>query len=105
MVARTWRPYVVASALGALTATIGALSPAAASPLTEACGASGGMFTAGDCTCLDGKVAAEPERVDLTAYFQANANEVKGGPTPNENDPQMKRGFEALNKYLAQCLK
>jgi len=104
MAARNLRSFATA-AVGAAFCALAAVMPAVASPLTDACGASGGMFTAEDCTCLDGKIATPADRTDLTAFFQANANEVKGGPKPDENDPQMKRGFEALNKYLAQCVK
>ena len=77
-----------------------------ASEFTDKCAAAGqGMFNEQDCSCMDGKDAAPDERRDLIAFFDANIAEVKGGPKPDETSPQLKRGFEVLNKLLDQCMK
>ena len=66
--------------------------------------AGGGMFKAEDCTCIGGKATGD-DRADLIAFFKASAAEQKGGPKPDENDPQMQRGFAALNKHGEACMK
>jgi hypothetical protein len=79
---------------------------ASASEFTDKCAAaSQGMFNDQDCNCMDGRAAAPDERQDLLVFFDANIAEQKGGPKPDENSPQIKRGSAALNKLLDQCLK
>jgi hypothetical protein len=77
-----------------------------ASEFTDKCtAASQGMFNDQDCNCMDSRAAAPDERQDLLAFFDANIAEQQGGPKPDENSPQIKRGSTVLNKLLDQCLK
>jgi len=97
---------IVAAAAIALLLVTTPIREISASEFTDKCAAAGqGMFNEQDCGCMDGKDAAPDERRDLIAFFDANIAEVKGGPKPDEASPQLKRGFEVLNKLLDQCMK
>ncbi|HEV8032401.1 MAG TPA: hypothetical protein VGP42_15420 [Stellaceae bacterium] len=72
----------------------------------DACVAGGGgMFEAKDCTCMADKIASDEDRATLIAFFQASADADKNGTKPDENDPQLKKGFALLNDYLGKCMK
>jgi hypothetical protein len=77
-----------------------------ADDFADQCVAAGaGMFEAKDCTCMKGKIASDDDRDNLIALFQANIDEAKGGAKPDENDPQLQKGFALLNDYLGKCMK
>ena len=65
----------------------------------------GGMFEAKDCACMKGKIASDEDRDTLIAFFQANVQADKNGTKPDENDPQLQKGFTLLNDYLGKCMK
>ena len=91
---------------GALATAATARAPALASEFADKCVAAGqGMLTEPECRCVDENIAESDQRADLTAFFDANIAEQKGGPKPDENSPELKRGFEALNGAMAQCMK
>jgi hypothetical protein len=64
--------------------------------------AGGGMFKEKECACIGGKAESD-ERADLIAFFEANIKADKNGTKPDENDPQLQKGFAALNKYGEAC--
>lgn len=81
------------------------LRSSAADEFSEACvAAGGGMFKEKECTCIGGKADSD-ERVDLMAFFQANIEADKKGTKPDESDPQLQKGFAALNKHGEACMK
>ena len=51
------------------------------------------------------KIASDEDRATLIAFFQASADADKNGTKPDENDPQLKKGFALLNDYLGKCMK
>ena len=67
--------------------------------------AGGGMFKEKECACIGDKVDSDDDRADLIAFFDANIKADKDGTKPDENDPQLQRGFAALNKYGESCMK
>jgi hypothetical protein len=80
--------------------------PVRADDFADQCvAAGGGMFEAKDCTCMKDKIASDDERDNLIAFFQANIEADKNGKKPDENDPQLQKGFALLNEYLGKCMK
>ena len=51
----------------------------------------------------DGTVS-DDDRANLMAFFQANIEATKSGGKPDENDPQLQKGFALLNAYLGKCM-
>lgn len=67
--------------------------------------AGGGMFEAKDCACMKGKIASDEDRDNLVAFFEANIEANKNGTKPDENDPQLQKGFALMNDTLGKCMK
>ncbi len=67
--------------------------------------AGGGMFEAKDSTCMKGKIASDEDRDNLVAFFEANIEANKNGTKPDENDPQLQKGFALMNDTLGKCMK
>jgi hypothetical protein len=90
----------------ALMLGVGSARVAVANDFTDACVAGGGgLFEAKDCSCLDGKATAKPDRESLIAYFKVNAAVLKGGTPPSGSDDAMSKGTTLLSKYLGDCMK
>jgi hypothetical protein len=99
------------TAFGLAAAVVGLVVAVPARPgwaddFTDACVAGGGgLFEAKDCTCVKGKIASDDDRDNLIAFFQASIEADKNSKKPDENDPQLQKGFALLNEYLGKCMK